>query len=450
MSNDIPQSTSRRHFVGMTAAALAAGSLSQFAFADTNQAIGKITEPANGDKTAIRPFRVHVPESQLVDLRRRINATRWPDRETVPDESQGVQLATIQGLAHYWATGYDWRKCEARLNSYPQFMTEIDGLDIHFIHVRSKHENAMPLIVTHGWPGSVIEQFKIIDPLVNPTAYGAPASDAFHLVIPSLPGYGFSARPQTTGWGPERTARAWVVLMKRLGYQRFASQGGDLGGIVSNIMAKQAPPELIGIHVNFPASVPADILKSIASGDPMPTGLSDEERHAYEQLSVNAKKKRGYAFEMGTRPQTLYGLADSPVALASWMLDHGDGYGQPAAALSAAVLGHPVNGHSSGALTRDDLLDDITLYWLTNTGVSAARFYWESHANFLLAADVNVPAAISAFPGENYQAPKSWTEKAYHNLIYFNKPETGGHFPAWEVPTILASEVRTGLRSLRT
>ncbi|MFL6687634.1 alpha/beta fold hydrolase [Paraburkholderia graminis] len=449
MSQDTPQSSSRRHFVGVAAAALAAGSLSRLAFADTSPAIGRITEPANGDKSAIRPFRVQVPEAQLVDMRRRIKATRWPDRETVPDESQGIQLAMIQTLAQYWSTGYDWRKCEARLNSYPQFITEIDGLDIHFLHVRSKHENAMPLIVTHGWPGSVIEQFKIIDPLVNPTAYGAPPSDAFHLVIPSLPGYGFSARPTTTGWGPERTARAWVTLMKRLGYERFASQGGDLGGIVTNIMAKQAPPELIGIHVNFPAAVPAEILKSLAAGDPIPQGLSDEEKHAYDQLSANFKKKRGYAVEMGTRPQTLYGLADSPVALASWLLDHGDGYGQPAAALSAAVLGHPVNGHSAGALTRDDILDDITLYWITNTGVSASRFYWESHANFFLAADVNVPAAVSAFPGENYQAPKSWTEKAYHNLMYFNKPETGGHFAAWEEPIIFANEVRAGLRPLR-
>ena len=449
MSNNTPQSPSRRQFISVAAAAVAAGSLSQVAFAD-NSMIGQMSAPANGDKASLRPFRVHVPESQLVDLRRRIKATRWPDRETVPDESQGIQLATIQGLAEYWASGYDWRKCEARLNSYPQFITEIDDLDIHFIHVRSKHENAMPLIVTHGWPGSIIEQFKIIDPLVNPTAYGASASDAFHLVIPSLPGYGFSARPTTTGWGPERTARAWVVLMKRLGYDKFASQGGDLGGIISNVMAKQAPPELMGIHVNFPACVPADILKSLTAGDPAPSGLSEEESHAYAQLSANFKRKRGYAFEMGTRPQTLYGLADSPIALASWLLDHGDGYGQPAAALSPAVLGHPVNGHSAGSLTRDDILDDVTLYWLTNTGISAARFYWESHANFFLATDIDIPAAVSAFPGENFQAPKSWTEKAYHDLIYFNKPETGGHFAAWEEPMIFANEVRTGLRSLRT
>jgi pimeloyl-ACP methyl ester carboxylesterase len=444
------QSPSRRRFVGATAASLAAGSLSPLVFADTAQDITSVAKPAAGDKTAIRPLRVHVPESQLVDLRRRIKATRWPDRETVADDSQGVPLAMIQEFAHHWATDYDWRKCEARLNALPQFVTEIDGLDIHFIHVRSKHENAMPLIVTHGWPGSVIEQFKIIDPLVNPTAHGARASDAFHLVIPSLPGYGFSGKPTTTGWGPERTARAWVVLMTRLGYTRFASQGGDLGGIVTNVMAKQAPPELIGIHVNFPATVPADIVKSIQAGDPPPSNLSADEKLAYEQLSVNAMKRRGYAFEMGTRPQTLYGLADSPVGLAGWLLDHGDGYGQPAAAITSAVLGRTINGHSAGDLTRDDVLDDITLYWLTNTGVSAARFYWESHFNFVLAADVSVPAAVSAFPGENYQAPRSWTERAYHNLVYYNRPDKGGHFAAWEQPQLFAEEVRAGLRPVRS
>src|ERR1700722_4286934 len=373
------------------------------------------------DKTTIRPFQVTVLAAELTELRRRINSARWPDRETVTDDSQGVPLATIQELARHWATDYDWRKCEAKLNALPNFVTEIDGLDIHFIHVRSKHDNAMPLIVTHGWPGSIIEQFKIIDPLTNPTAHGASASDAFHLVIPSLPGYGFSGKPTTTGWGPERTARAWVVLMKRLGYEKFAAQGGDLGGVVCNVMAKQAPPELLGIHVNFPATVPPEIVKALQAGDPPPAGLSDDERHAYEQLSSAAKKRRAYALEMGTRPQTLYGLADSPVGLASWLLDHGDGYVQPAAALTSAVFGHPVNGESAGALTRDDVLDDITLYWLTNTGISAARFYWESHFNFLAAADVSVPAAVSVFPRENYQAPRSWTERAYHNLIYYNR-----------------------------
>ena len=447
--NLLPQVPSRRRFIGVAAAAIAAGSLSQLAFAETNQAITEVAPATGGDKTAIRPLRVHVPESQLIDLRRRIKATRWPDRETVTDDSQGVPLAMIQELARHWSTDYDWRKCEAKLNSLPNFLTEIDGLDIHFIHVRSKHENAMPLIVTHGWPGSVIEQLKIIDPLTNPTAYGASASDAFHLVIPSLPGYGFSGKPTTTGWGPERTARAWVVLMKRLGYEKFSSQGGDLGGIVSNVMAKQAPPELLGIHINFPATIPPDIAKALQVGSPPPAGLSDDERHAYEQLS-NLSKRRAYALEMGTRPQTLYGLADSPIALASWLLDHPDGYGQPASALTSAVLGRTVNGHSAGDLTRDDVLDDITLYWLTNTGVSAARIYWESHFNFYAAADVSVPAAVSAFPGENYQAPRSWSEQAYHNLIYYNKPEKGGHFAAWEQPQLFAEEVRAGLRPLRT
>ena len=447
--NNSPQVPSRRRFIGVAAAAVAAGSLSQLAFAETNQAITEVSPPAGGDKTAIRPLRVHVPESQLIDLRRRIKATRWPDRETVTDDSQGVPLAMIQELARHWSTDYDWRKCEAKLNSYPNFVTEIDGLDMHFIHVRSKHENAMPLIVTHGWPGSVIEQLKIIEPLTNPTAHGASASDAFHLVIPSLPGYGFSGKPTTTGWGPERTARAWVVLMKRLGYEKFAAQGGDLGGVVCNVMAKQAPPELLGIHTNFPATIPPEIVKALQIGSPAPASLSDDERHAYEQLS-NLSKRRAYALEQGTRPQTLYGLSDSPTALASWLLDHPDGYGQPAAALTSAVLGRTINGYSAGELTRDDVLDDITLYWVTNTGVSAARFYWESHFNFYAAADVSVPAAVSAFPGENYQAPRSWSERAYQNLIYYDKPEKGGHFAAWEQPKIFAAEVREGLRSLRT
>ncbi|SDG08245.1 epoxide hydrolase family protein [Paraburkholderia phenazinium] len=446
--NSNPQVPSRRRFIGVAAATIAAGSLSQLAFADTNQAIAEAA-PATGDKTAIRPLRIHVPESQLVDLRRRIKATRWPDRETVTDDTQGVPLAMIQELARHWSTDYDWRKCEAKLNSYPNFVTEIDGLDIHFIHVRSKHENAMPLIVTHGWPGSIIEQFKIIDLLSNPTAHGASASDAFHLVIPSLPGYGFSGKPTTTGWGPERTARAWVLLMKRLGYEKFASQGGDLGAIVSNVMAKQAPPELLGIHVNLPATIPPEIVKALQDNSPAPANLTDDERHAYEQL-LGLSKRRGYAVEQGTRPQTLYGLSDSPIALASWLMDHPDGNGQPAAVMTSAVYGRTVNGFSSGYLTRDDVIDDITLYWLTNTGISAARIYWESHFNFYAAADVSVPAAVSAFPGENYQAPRSWTERAYHNLIYYNKPAKGGHFAAWEQPQIFAEEVRAGLRPLRT
>jgi pimeloyl-ACP methyl ester carboxylesterase len=450
MSDDLfPSSPSRRRFVGVAAAAVAAGSLSQLAFADTQQGITEAIGSPGGDKTAIRRLRIHVPEAQLVDLRRRIRATRWPDKETVSDDSQGVPLAMMQEVARHWSTDYDWRKCEAKLNALPNYVTEIDGLDIHFIHVRSKHADAMPLIVTHGWPGSVIEQFKIIDPLTNPTAYGASASDAFHLVIPSLPGYGFSGRPTEIGWGPERTARAWVVLMKRLGYDKFAAQGGDLGGIVCNVMGKQAPPELLGIHVNFPATIPPEIAKSLAAGEPPAATLTDDEKHAYEQLATAAKKRRAYALEMGTRPQTLYGLADSPIGLASWLLDHADGYTQPAAALTSAVYGRDVNGESAGAMTRDDLLDDITLYWLTNTGISAARFYWESHFNFLAAADVSVPAAVSVFPRENYQAPRSWTERAYHHLIYYNRPDKGGHFAAWEQPQLFAEEVRAGLRPLR-
>src|SRR5271163_990719 len=336
-------------------------------------------QQASGDKSAIRPFQVNVPEVKIAKLRSRIDATEWPDRETVADESQGVQLATMQELARYWATDYDWRKCEAKLNSLPNFMTEIDGLDIHYIHVRSKHENALPLIVTHGWPGSVIELLKIIDPLNNPTAHGANAADAFHLVIPSLPGFGFSAKPTTTGWGPERTARAWVVLMKRLGYTQFVAQGGDLGAGISEVMALQAPPELLGIHVNLPGTIPPDIAKALQAGDPPPSNLAADERRAYEQLSVLFAKRRAYATFMATRPQTLYGLADSPVGLAAWLFDHGDGWGQPAAPISSAVLGRTINGHPAGDLTRDDVLDDFTLYWLTNTAISAARFYWESH-----------------------------------------------------------------------
>jgi pimeloyl-ACP methyl ester carboxylesterase len=403
---------------------------------------------AAGD--AIRPFQVNFLDEALADLRRRLAATRWPDKETVADESQGVPLATLQELVRYWQTDYDWRKVEARLNALPQFVTEIDGLDIHFIHVRSKHENALPLIVTHGWPGSVIEQLKIIDPLTNPTAYGANASDAFHLVIPSMPGYGFSTKPTETGWDPARIARAWIVLMKRLGYTRFVAQGGDWGSPVSNEMGKLAPPELLGIHVNLPGTVPPEIFKAIQAGDPAPTSLSADERRAFEQIKISFTKRRAYALEMGTRPQTLYGLADSPVALAAWLLDHGDGYGQPAAAIISAVLMRTINGHSAGDLTRDDVLDNITLYWLTNTGVSSGRLYWENKINLYTAANVSIPAAVTVFPGENYQAPRSWTEQAYHKLIYFNEVENGGHFAAWEQPQLLSQEVRAGFRSLRS
>jgi pimeloyl-ACP methyl ester carboxylesterase len=398
---------------------------------------------------AIRPFQISVPEEDLVDLRRRLAATRWPEKETVTDESQGVPLATLQGLVRYWQTDYDWRKVEARLNALPQFITEIDGLDIHFIHVRSKHENALPLIVTHGWPGSVIEQLKIIDPLTNPTAYGGGASDAFHLTIPSMPGYGFSGKPTTTGWDPVRIARAWIVLMKRLGYTRFAAQGGDWGSPVSNEMAKLAPPELLGIHVNLPGVVPPEIVKALQSGDPAPSGLSADEKHAFEQLKLSFSKRRAYAQIMGTRPQTLSGLADSPAGLAAWLLDHGDGYAQPAAAIASAVAGRTINGHSAGDLTRDDVLDNITLYWLTNTAISSARLYWENKINLYLPANVSIPAAVTVFPGESFQAPRSWTERAYHKLIYFHQAEKGGHFAAWEQPQIFAQEMRAAFRPLR-
>jgi pimeloyl-ACP methyl ester carboxylesterase len=400
--------------------------------------------------TAIRPFTIpEVAETELEALRTRIAATRWPDKETVTDESQGVPLAMLQELARYWAADYDWRNCEAKLNALPHYMTEIDGLDIHFIHVRSQHEDALPLIVTHGWPGSIIEQLKIIDPLANPTAHGASASDAFHLVIPSLPGYGFSGKPTTTGWDLPRIARAWVVLMKRLGYPQFAAQGGDWGGAVSNVMGHQAPAELLGIHVNFPGTVPPDVAKALQGGGPPPSGLSGDERRAYEQLNTLYAKRRAYSSMMGTRPQTLTGIADSPAGLAAWLLDHGDSYGQPAAPVTSAVLGHTANGHPAGALTRDDVLDNITLYWLTNTAISAARLYWENKLSLYNDADVSVPAAVSAFPGEGYQAPRSWTEQAYHNLIYYNQPVKGGHFAAWEQPQLFAEEVRAGLRPLR-
>ncbi|MBR0718508.1 epoxide hydrolase family protein [Bradyrhizobium liaoningense] len=397
----------------------------------------------------IRPFRIDIPEEALIDLRRRINATRWPEQETVADDSQGVPLAILTDLARYWATDYDWRKIEAKLNALPQFITEIDGLDIHFIHVRSKHDNALPLIVTHGWPGSVIEQLKIIDPLTNPTAYGASASDAFHVVIPSVPGYGFSGKPTTAGWGPARVARAWVELMKRLGYARFVAQGGDIGALISNAMAAQAPPELLGIHTNFPGTIPPEITKALLSGE-APSGLSAEEQHAFDQVKEFRARHFAYAAMMATRPQTLYGLADSPVGLAAWFLDHGDGDAQPAAAITSAVLGRTVNGHSAGAVTRDDVLDDITLYWLTNTAVSAARFYWENKGvSALNAVNSSIPTAVSVFPGELYQAPRSWTERAYHKLIHYNRVDKGGHFAAWEQPQLFADELRTGLRSLR-
>jgi len=390
---------------------------------------------------AIRPFHVNVPEAELTELRRRIHATKWPDRETVPDQTQGVQLATIQALARYWGTEYDWRKVEARLNALPQFITEIDGLDIHFIHVRSKHENALPLIVTHGWPGSIVEQMKIIDPLTNPTAQGGSASDAFDVVIPSMPGYGFSGKPTTPGWDPARIARAWVVLMKRLGYTQFVAQGGDWGAVITEVMATQGHPELIGIHTNMPGVFPADIDKAAFSGAPAPSSLSAEEKIAYDRLQFVYSKGIAYGFQMGLRPQTLTGLADSPVGLAAYFLDHD--------ARSYELIARVFNGHPEG-LTRDDILDNITITWLTNTAISGARLYWESKFGYFNAKGVSIPVAVSVFPDELYPAPRSWAERAFPKLIHYNKLDKGGHFAGWEQPQLLSEEVRAGFRSLRS
>jgi pimeloyl-ACP methyl ester carboxylesterase len=374
-------------------------------------------------------------------LRRRIIATKWPERETVTDASQGVQLATIQALARYWATDYDWRKIEASMNAVPHFITEIDGLDIHFIHVRSKHENALPLIVTHGWPVSIIEQMKIIDPLTNPTAHGASAADAFHLVIPSIPGYGYSGKPTTTGWDAPHIARAWVVLMKRLGYTRFVAQGGDWGSVITEQMGVQAPPGLLGIHVNMPGAVPADIDKAAFTGAPTPNGLSPEERLAFERLQFVYSKGVAYGYQMGLRPQTLYGIADSPVGLAAYFLDHD--------AWSYALISRAFSGEAVG-LTRDDVLDNITIAWLTNTAISGARLYWENKLTYFGVKGVSIPVAVSSFPDEIDLCPRSWAERAYPKLVHYNKLDKGGHFAAWEQPQLFSEEVRAGFRSLRT
>src|SRR5215467_11850338 len=396
------------------------------------------------DQTAIRPFKFHASDEALADLRRRINATKWPEKEQVPDESQGVRLATMQALAKYWGKDYDWRKCEAKLNALPQFVTEIDGLDIHFIRVRSKQPNALPVIITHGWPGSIIEQMKIIDPLTHPTAHGGKAEDAFDVVIPSLPGYGFSGKPTEPGWNPPRIARAWAVLMQRLGYTRYVAQGGDWGNAVTENMALQQPPGLLGIHTNMPATVPTNISKALAQGEAPPADLTPDERNAWGQLDFFNKEGLGYAIEMNNRPQTLYGIVDSPVGLAAWMIDHD--------ARSQEMIARVFDGKTEG-LTKDDVLDNVMLYWLTNTAISSARLYWDNAhhptGGFFDPRGIKIPVAVSVFPDEIYAAPRSWAEKAYPKLIHYNKLNKGTHFAAWEQPELFVAEMRTAFRSLR-
>lgn len=439
---DKSSAPTRREFL----AASAAGSLSlfpltAFGYAESSGTTRFSTQPSEETGgTAIRPFRINVPNADLVDLRKRIDATRWPERETVNDATQGVQLATLRKLARYWATEYDWRKVEARLNALPQFVTTIDGLDIHFIQARSRHPNALPIIITHGWPGSIIEQLKIIGPLVDPTAYGGDAGDAFDVVVPSLPGHGFSGKPTATGWDPIRIASAWTVLMKRLGYTRFVAQGGDWGNAVTEQMALQLPPELIGIHTNMPATIPASIGRALQFGEPAPSELSAEEKSAWDQLDFFYKHGLGYAQEMAGRPQTLYALADSPIGLAAWMLDHD--------ARSQQLIARVFDGEPEG-LTRDDILENITLYWLTNTAVSSARLYWESKLPFFAPKGVAIPTAVSVFPDEIYAAPRSWTEAAYPKLGYYSRVAKGGHFAAWEQPELFSNELRAAFGPLR-
>src|SRR2546425_7216040 len=447
MGDDQMPDLDRRRFLGAAAATAAASQLGLLGFPRNSEAMtGTLTDDARqtGSGPDIRPFHVSFPEADLTDLRRRIEATKWPERETVSDESQGVQFATTQKLARYWATDYDWRKVEARINAVPNFITEIDGLNIHFIHVRSKEKNALPLIVTHGWPGSFIEQMKIIAPLTNPTAYGGKAEDAFDVVIPSLPGYGFSGKPTAPGWDPPRIARAWTTLMRRLGYRKFVAQGGDWGNAVSENMALQAPPELLGISTNMSATVAADVAKALASGGPQPAGFSADEKNAWDQLAFYYKYGLGYANEMALRPQTLYGIVDSPVGLAAWILDHD--------ARSYELIAHVFDGQTEG-LSRDDVLDNITFYWFTNTSISSARLYWENQrtakAGFFDVKNVQIPVAVNVFPDEIYAAPKNWAERAYPKLMHYNKLEKGGHFAAWEQPAFFVSELRTSFKSLR-
>jgi pimeloyl-ACP methyl ester carboxylesterase len=439
----------RRRFCGVAAAALAAGPLGLASLprrlTAMTEALTDVAQYTGTDGTHVRPFRVNVPEADLTDLRRRVKATKWPDRETVGDTSQGVQLATMRALARHWASDYDWRDCEARLNAVPNFVTNIDGLDIHFIHARSKHADALPVIITHGWPGSVIEQLKVIEPLTNPTAHGGTAADAFHVVIPSLPGYGFSEKPAAPGWHPVRIARAWATLMQRLGYTHYVAQGGDWGNAVSELMALQEPPGLLAVSTNMAATVPANVSKALASNEAPPADLTADERHAWDQLDFFYKKGLGYANEMALRPQTLYGLVDSPVGLAAWMLDHD--------ARSQEMIARVFDGKTEG-LTRDDVLDNVTLYWVTNTAVSSARLYWDTAqaakgGGFFDVRGVKLPVAVTVFPDEIYAAPRRWAERAYPNLLYYNKVDRGGHFAAWEQPALFVAEQRAAFKPLR-
>jgi pimeloyl-ACP methyl ester carboxylesterase len=432
----------RRRFCGAAAATIAVGTVGLSVLSSKrSQAMNAAVEQVGGDKTAIRPFKVSFSDADLADMRKRINATKFPDRETVPDESEGIQLAAMKTLARYWGTEYDFGPCEAKLKTLPNFITEIDGLDIHFIHVRSKHENALPVIITHGWPGSIVEQLKLIEPLTNPTAYGGTASDAFHVVIPSMAGYGFSGKPTSPGWDCPRMARAWVVLMKRLGYTRYVAQGGDWGALITEQMGVLAPPELLGININLPSAVPPEILKALATGSGPPPGLSADESRAFDRLVFFFTHGLSYAQQMANHPQTMYGIADSPIGLAAWFLDHD--------LRSYQMIRRAFEGQSEG-LTRDDVLDNLTLTWLTNTAISSSRLYRENKLAFFAAMGVKIPVAVSAFPDELYQAPRSWMERAYPKLIHYNKLPKGGHFAAWEQPELLTEELRVGFKTLRS